>query len=215
MKPIGRLTLRLKANGRHNLEKELGAILKKRILTTFAVLGLLTGAAVAVYAESVTLGITGGALSATAANVTLSAVTLTGADQVPTSAAASNNWTATDARGSGGGWNLTIDSTDFTDGGAPLRTIDISTVGKQFKIQLLDANVTTTSGNAKPTSSATVLTAIPEAPAAPLKFVSAALDSGMGIYNLSPNFELGVPAETYVGTATYTATITVTAVSGP
>jgi hypothetical protein len=37
----------------------------------------------------------------------------------------------------------------------------------------------------------------------------------MGTYAINPNFELEVPAETYVGTGTYTATITISAVSGP
>ncbi len=189
--------------------------MKERILAIFAVLGLLAGGALAVYAETATVGITGGALSVSTANIALGAVTLDGTDQVSTSAAASNNWTGTDARGTGAGWNMTIDSTDFTDGGTPLRTIDISAVGEEFKIQLLDANVTVTAGNTKPTSSATVLTTIPTAPAAALKFVSSATDSGMGAYGLSPNFELGVPAETYVGTGTYTATVTFSTVSGP
>ena len=69
--------------------------------------------------------------------------------------------------------------------------------------------------NTKPTSQVTTLAAIPEAPAAALKFASAAVDTGMGTYAINPNFELEVPAETYVGTGTYTSTITVSAVSGP
>jgi len=187
----------------------------KRILATFAVLAVLAVTAVAVYAETATVTVTGGTLSVTPANVTLSAVTLDGTDQLSTSASGSNSWSATDARGTGAGWNLTIDSTDFTDGGTPVRTINISAADQQFKIQLLDANIAVTAGNTKPTSSATTLTAIPEAPAAGLKFVSAAADTGMGTYAINPNFELAVPAETYVGTGTYTATVTVSAVSGP
>ena len=187
----------------------------KRILAIFAVLAVLAVTAVAVYAETATVTISGGALSVTPANVTLSAVTLDGTDQLSTSAAASNNWSATDARGTGVGWNATIVATDFTDGGTPLRTIDISSADQEFKIQLLDANIGVTAGNTKPTSSVTVLTAIPEAPAAALKFVSAAVNTGMGSYTLNPNFELEVPAETFVGTGTYTSTITIAINSGP
>ena len=186
--------------------------MKKRILAIFAVLGLLAGGALAVYAETATVGITGGALSVSTANVTLGAVTLDGTDQLSTSAAASNTWTSVDGRGTGAGWNQTIDSTDFTSGA---RTIDISAAGSEFKIQLASGNITVTAGNTAPTSSATVLTTIPTAPAAALKFVSAALDAGMGSYSIQPNFELGVPAETYVSTGTYTATITLSSVSGP
>lgn len=179
------------------------------------VIGLLLAVGSIAYAETATVTVGGGALSVTAANVTLSAVTLNGADQTATSASGSNAWSAADARGTGAGWHLTIDSTDFTDGGTPLRTVNISAADQQFKIQLLDANITTTAGNAKPTSSVAALTAIPEAPATALTFASAATDAGMGSYALNPNFELALPAETYVGTGTYTATITVTAVSGP
>lgn len=189
--------------------------MKKGILAIFAALAVLAVTAVAVYAETATVTVTGGSLSVTPANVTLSGVTLDGTDKTSTSASGSNAWSAQDSRGTGVGWNLTIDSTDFTDGGTPLRTINISAADQQFKIQLLDANITVTAGNTKPTSSVTALTAIPEAPAAALKFVSAATNTGMGTYATNPNFELMVPAETFVGTGTYTATITVSAVTGP
>ena len=89
----------------------------------------------------------------------------------------------------------------------------IYTTNQEFKIQLLDANITLTSGNTKPTSQATSLTAIPENPAAGLKFISAATDTGMGTYSVSPNFELEIPAQTYAGT--YTSTVTITAATGP
>ena len=176
---------------------------------------LLVASAATVYAETASVGVTGGSLSVTAANVTLSAVTLNGTDQTSTSAAAANTWTGIDARGTGVGWNVTIDSTDFTDGGTPLRTIDISVADQESKIQLLDANIATTAGNGVPTSSATTLTAIPTTGISSLKFVSAAIDAGMGTYTMQPNFELEVRAETFVGTGTYTATITVTAVTAP
>ena len=188
--------------------------MRRSLLVSVSLL-LMVVTAATVYAETATLGVTGGSLSITAANVTMSAVTLDGTDQTSTSAAGSNTWTAVDGRGTGVGWNVTIDSTDFTDGGAPLRTIDISVADQEFKIQLLDSNIAVTFGNAVPTSSATSLTPIPTNPAAALKFVSAATDAGMGTYTLNSNFELEVRAETFLGTGTYTATIVVTAVTGP
>lgn len=188
---------------------------KRKTAVAVGVFVLAMAAASVAYAETASVTVTGGSLSVTAANVTLSGVTLNGADQTATSASGSNAWSAADARGTGLGWNLTIDSTDFTDGGTPLRTLNISAADQLFKIQLLDANVGVTAGNTKPTSSVTTLTAIPEAPAAALKFASAAVNAGMGSYTLAPNFELMVPAETFVGAAAYTATITVTAVSAP
>jgi len=189
--------------------------MKKRIVAIIVAVTLLSVTAVAVYAETGSVTIAGGSLSVTAANVSLSGVTLDGSDQVSTSASGSNSWSASDARGTGAGWNLTIDATDFSDGDTTPKIIDISSADQEFKIQLLDSNIAVTEGNAKPTSSVASLTAIPESPAAALKFASAALNAGMGSYTLNPNFELEIPAETYVGLGTYTSTITVSIVSGP
>lgn len=178
-------------------------------------MALLAGMTASAYAVSGTgtVTITGGSLSVNMANVTLSGVTLDGTDKTSTSASGSNSWSAQDSRGTGVGWNLTIAATDFSDGAS--KTIDISAADQEFKIQLLDANITVIAGNTKPVSQVTSLTAIPESPAAALKFASAAIDTGMGSYAIAPNFELEIPAETYVGLGTFTSTITVTAVSGP
>lgn len=184
--------------------------MKMKLLGISLVIAMLTLSVISVAAETGTITITGGSLSETIANVTMSGITLDGTDQLSTSASGANSWSATDARGTGAGWNLTILATDFT-GGDPLRTIDISTATSEFKIQLLDANVTVTAGNTKPVSQVTTLTPIPEITA--LKFLSAASDTGMGTYGIAPNFELEVEASVYA--ETYTSTITVTAVTGP
>ncbi|MBT3314424.1 MAG: hypothetical protein HN390_07395 [Anaerolineae bacterium] len=185
--------------------------MKKKVIAFGLVFILLAVSAVAVAAETGTVTITGGTLSVTAADVTLSGVTLDGTDKTSTSASGSNSWSASDARGTGAGWNLTIAATDFTDGVD--KTIDIAQSDSEFKIQLLDANVTVTAGNTKPVSQVTTLSPIPDTGS--LKFLSAATDTGMGTYAIAPNFELEVPAETYVGSGTYTSTITVTAATGP
>ncbi len=187
--------------------------MKNRVLAFLLVFVLLAVSTVAVSAETGTVTITGGTLSVTAANVTLSGVTLDGTDQTSTSASGSNSWSATDARGTGAGWNLTIGATDFSDGDTTPKIIDIAQADSEFKIQLLDANVTVTAGNTKPVSQVTTLTPIPDTGS--LKFLSAAGNTGMGTYAIAPNFELEVPAETYVGLGTYTSTITVTAATGP
>ena len=187
---------------------------KRRIGATFAALSLVIVTAGLAYAETATVTVSGGTLSATVADVPLSSVTLDGTDQISTSASGSNSLSAQDSRGTGAGWNLTIDSTDFTDGGSPLRTIDISVVGQEFRIQLLDAKIGVTAGNTQPTSLVTALTTIPTTGVSTLKFTSIAADTGMGTYTMAPDFELDVAAETYVGSGTYTATITVTAGTG-
>ncbi len=47
----------------------------------------------------------------------------------------------------------------------------------------------------------------------PLKIASAASGEGDGVYDLTPDFRLTVPAETYTGS--YTATLTVAISAGP
>ncbi|MBT7602675.1 MAG: hypothetical protein HN560_16615 [Anaerolineae bacterium] len=185
--------------------------MKTKLVGILLVLTLLALSVVVVGAETGTVTITGGTLSVTPANVTLGGVTLDGTDKLSTSASGANSWSAADARGTGLGWNLTIGATDFDDGAG--KTIDIAQADSEFKIQLLDANVTVTAGNTKPVSSAATLTVIPDTGS--VKFLSAATDTGMGTYAIAPNFELEIPAETYVGSGTYTSTITVTAATGP
>ncbi len=185
--------------------------MKTKVVGILLVFALLALSVVAVGAETGTVTITGGTLSVTPVDVTLSGVTLDGTDKISTSASGSNSWSATDARGTGLGWNLTIGATDFDDGVD--KNIDIAQSDSEFKIQLLDANVTVTAGNTKPVSQVATLTAIPDTGS--LKFLSAATDTGMGTYAIAPNFELEIPAETYVGSGTYTSTITITAATGP
>ena len=85
--------------------------MKKRILTTLAVLTLLAGAAV-VSAESGTVQINGGSLATTTTAVTLPGVTLDGTDQTTTDT--TNSWTAEDPPGTGAGRDLTVAAPDFT-----------------------------------------------------------------------------------------------------
>ncbi len=189
--------------------------MNKRIVAIFVAVALLAATAVAIYAETASVTISGGSLSVNAVKVSLSGVKSDVSDKILTSASESDSWSVVDARGTGAGWNLTIDATVFSDGGDPAKSIDISESNLKFKIQLLDENITVTAGNTKPTSQVTSLTAIPTAGGSALKFVSAAADAGMGSYSIKPSFELEIPAETYVGEGTYTLTITIRAVSGP
>ena len=183
----------------------------KRIVALLVVAGLLATTAAVVYAETATVTVTSDSLSVTPADVSLSTVILDGTDKISTSAYTSNAWVAEDARGTGVGWNVTIEATDFSDGAS--HTIDISEPDQEFKIQIENANITVIYGNTKPTSSVTTMTAIPTAGGTPLKIVSAATSTGMGSYNIPPAFELEVRAETVA--AVYTSTITVAINSGP
>ena len=183
----------------------------KRIVALLMVVALLAAMAATVYAETATVTVSADGLTVSPDDVALSTVILDGSDKTSTSPYTSNAWTAEDARGTGAGWNVTIEATDFSDGGS--NTIDISEPDQEFKIRIEDANITIIAGNTKPTSSVTSLTAIPTAGGTPLKIVSAAEDAGMGEYNIPPAFELEVRAETVA--AIYTSTITVAINSGP
>ena len=96
----------------------------KRIVALLVVTGLLATTAAVVYAETATVTVSSDILSVTPDNVALSTVVLDGSDQVSTSPYTLNAWVAEDARGTGAGWNVTIEATDFSDGGS--NTIDIS-----------------------------------------------------------------------------------------
>ena len=159
-----------------------------------AVAAALVGAAVAVTGVA--------ALSITTAAITFPEVTLGGSDQ--TVDGSTSAWRA-DATGESGGWNVTVSSTDFGNGDS--QTIAVS----NFDIRLLDANIVRVSGDSNgPVSTQTTFAALS---GTPLKIASAAVGDGDGVYDLTPDFRLTVPAESYAGS--YTATVTVDITSGP
>lgn len=181
----------------------------KRILAVGAVLAVLATTAVMASAESATVTVSAGTLSLTTNAVALPGITLTGLDQTTATTAGDDTFNTTDGRGSGAGYNVTIDTTDFTDTG---KTIDTGT--GDFDISLQDSDIVVVGGNpTKPTSSVAALTDIPESPAAALKVLSAAVSAGQGSYDWDPVFSLTVPGASDAGS--YSATITLTVASGP
>ena len=141
------------------------------------------------------------ALTVTTAAVTFPAVTLDGTAQ--TVSGSTSAWRV-DASGETGGWNLTVASTDFT---AASKTIAVS----NFTTRLLNSDIVVVSGD--PTGPASTQTTFTSLSGTPLKIASAAVGDGDGVYDLTPGFELIVPAETYTGN--YSATLTVDVVVGP
>jgi hypothetical protein len=168
------------------------------MLAALALAAVPLGAALA----DATITVSGGSLSVTPAAITFQAVTLNGGDQ--TSNGTTSAWTIADPTGTGAGYHVTIAATNFTDGAS--HTIPVS----GFRATLLDANIVTTSGNTKPTSSMTSATALSTTAQT---LVSAAAGAGMGTYTATPTFTLAVPANTFAGS--YTSTVTVAIVSGP
>ena len=181
----------------------------RRILAVGTALAVLATATMIASAESATVTVTAGTLTLTTNPVALPGITLSGVDQTTATTAGDDVFNVADGRGSGAGYNVTIDTTDFTAGGS---TIDTGTGA--FDVSLQDADIVVLGGNAtKPTSSVTALTDIPESPAAALKVLSAAVSAGQGSYDWKPVFSLTILAQADAGS--YTATITLTVATGP
>jgi len=161
---------------------------------------LAAGAAISVVALLV---MEAAALSITTVAISFPNVTLDGDPHIVDGSTSA--WRA-DAAGETGGWNVTVSSTDFDNGSG--KTIAVS----NFEIRLLDANIVWVSGDDinMPTSTQTTFTGLS---GTGLKIASAALGDGNGVYDMTPDFRLTVPAETYAGN--YTATVTVSISAGP
>lgn len=142
------------------------------------------------------------ALTITTAAITFPEVTLDGSTQTVTGS--TSPWRA-DGTGETGGWNITVVSTDFSNVGG--KTIAVA----NFQICLPDSNIVVVSGDTSGPASTQVTFATLSGAA--LKIASAAVSEGDGIYDLTPDFRLTVPAETYAGN--YIATVTVVISAGP
>jgi WxL domain surface cell wall-binding len=113
-----------------------------------------------------------------------------------------------DARGlsTGGGWNLTITSTQFTTGSQTLPAT-ASTI-----TSVANSCVTTCTN---PTNSVGLPVTVPAGatPPAAVKYFNAAATTGRGRFTNTPTVSVSLPASTLAGT--YASTLTLSAVSGP
>jgi len=142
------------------------------------------------------------ALTITTAAITFPNVTLNGGPRTVNGNTSAWRAGATEETG---GWKVTVASTDFSNGSG--KTIAVS----NFQICLLDAKIVLVSGNTNgPVSTQTTFAALS---GTSLKIASAAAGNGNGVYDMTPDFRLTVPAETYAGD--YTATVTVDISVGP
>ena len=119
-----------------------------------------------------------------------------------------------DARGNGGGWNLTITSTQLSTGGASPHTLatNASTINASPKTVCTNNTTCTLPVNLVSYVHPLAVPAGPKAPAA-IKFYSAAARTGLGSFTITPMITIAIPANTYAGV--YSSIITVTIVSGP
>jgi hypothetical protein len=176
-------------------------------------LAVLLGTAAARAATiGITSNVTGGStLSAATGNAPSFGITLNGLDQT---SSYSLPLTVVDARGSGGGWNLTVTSTAFSDGTglgaghtfpttASVITGVSASCGSGSTCTILSNNVT---------NSSLTIPAGSTAPAA-VKFLNAQSGSGMGTVNLSTAVNVTIPANVFAGT--YSSTLTIAIAAGP
>ncbi|MBC8196071.1 MAG: WxL domain-containing protein [Acidimicrobiia bacterium] len=172
-----------------------------RVAACFAVLMCVPVASAAAAEVTATISVSGGPMSISADNVVLVPDGSTVGAYSQTS-----HWTATDARGTGGGWHLTI-SVDMI-------TADGLAIGDQaLEIQLLDGSVDVVAGNARPSSLVASPTPVPGTGSGSLRFLSAEAHQGMGTYDLHPEFNLTTPAGS--SATSYSATLTVDIATGP
>jgi WxL domain surface cell wall-binding len=171
-----------------------------------AVLAVAAGAATITVNGTVTAGTT---LSVAANGTPSFNLTLNGTDQTATYTLPVS---VVDARGlsTGGGWNLTVTSTQFNDGAGHTFPATASTItgvtsgcGTSSTCTLPTNNVSNT--NLALPAGATAPTAV--------KYVNAANQTGMGTANVNAAFSVAVPANVFAGT--YSSTVTVAIVSGP
>lgn len=180
-------------------------------------LAIVAGAAViatpgALAADAADLVITSGSLSSpTVAVGNFGGITLTGSAQ--TSNATMDAFSVTDARGTGGGWNVTAQATQFKewDGAAYV------TSGRTLPASSLSMAAPTVAANGT-TSAAPSITAGPYTldGAGAIKIASAAADTGMGRYDFTTGLSsltLSVPSTAYA--KTYRSELTVSVVAGP
>ena len=174
-----------------------------------AVLGIAATPAHAADAADVT--VTGGSLSITSVTIgNFAGVTLDGSAKTTT--ATVDPLSVTDARGTGAGWNVTMQGTQFTehDGTAYV------TGGKTLPLNSLSLSALTVAANGttSPAPSTLSPSGIDNTTGA-VKIASAAVDEGMGQYDFTgaDKLSLGIPASAYA--KTYRSDITVSVVSGP
>ncbi|MEA2517922.1 MAG: WxL domain surface cell wall-binding [Chloroflexota bacterium] len=171
--------------------------------------GLLAGPAAAV--DTVVLAITGSGLTASVGNLTFTSVPY---QNTAHSVTGSMLLTAEDSTGSGAGWNVTIETSDFAWVGTANGGLDIPAA--QFSLTSA-AGPTLVAGQTIGVAAATGPQVPPLSPIGsldtPRKTLSATAAYGSGTYTQALGVSLAIPAMSRVGT--YTGTLTTTITSAP
>ena len=195
--------------------------LRVAVIAALMFLALPVGSALAASGGSNTLLLTAGSRSISGATPNNLTATLTGSDQLVYTTL--STYTAADTTGTGLGWHLTFQATQFacttSDTGCPTAGDSLS-VGSLLMPPPTVACASGTSCNGRaglPTVS--VSTNSPLDSGSAVSVSSAAPNKGMGTYTFTPgaigtgNLQLAVPSSAYA--TTYHSTLTVSIVSGP
>jgi hypothetical protein len=168
-------------------------------------LGLVSGA---MAANSVTTRVTGGTLTASIANLNLGNVRTS---HIAVNKSGTMKLTADDSTGTGFGWNVTVQASDFaytgTVGGIPIPATG-------FSLDAAGAPVETAGQIADASNGPMVPATSPVGSLDQIRKVTTTNPNfGQGTYAQDLDVTLSVPANSRVGT--YTSTLTVTIVAGP
>ena len=175
----------------------------------------LGGAAIGAFADTPTAQVAvSGAANVTEqgpASVTASSVTLDGTDKTATY---TMNIAVADNTGTGNGWHVTIDSTQFSTGvscgtGHTLSGGASKVTGATFTHN--GTGTYTDPTNSVNYTSLTVPAGCPSTGA--VELFNAASNSGLGQFTITPAVSISIPANTYAGT--YTSTVTLGIATGP
>lgn len=171
------------------------------IIIGIAALALVASSAALAATLTATATVSGAAgISLTLPSAPSVSSTLDGTDQTVTYAPALG---VTDARGSGAGWNLTVSATNFSDGaGHTLAPGTITGVAAACK-----------AGSSCTAASSSGITYPLTVGGTAAKFFNAAVNSGLGKFDVTPTFSVSIPGNAYAGT--YSSTLTLATVSGP
>jgi hypothetical protein len=114
------------------------------------------------------------------------------------------NWTVVDPTGTGLGWHVNIDASDFVDEEG--HTISV----EAMSLKVAQENIQLISGSGIPN---TLISSFSPLSQIPQTVLSANLEEGMGTFEVTPEFRLSIAPSTYAGH--YVSTITVSIISGP
>jgi hypothetical protein len=182
----------------------------RKLLTGLGMVLALAGTAAAARAAGVAVSAAvtgGGALSVTGNGTPSFSLTLNGTDQtvgytLPVE--------AIDPRGTGTGWNLTVTSTQFSDGSGHTFPATASTITGASNACGPSSTCTTATNNVANSNLGLPAGA---SPPAPVKFFNATASTGLGKVDVNATVSVLVPANVFAGT--YTSTVTVSVASGP